>query len=343
VIDWNLAGRVGGLVAGVDERPARARDDAALASLARDAAQRIGAHTGLRPDGRLPPPELVDRGEWIEANLAGMRATLRPLEDRMRDSAAMPGPAKAVGGVLLGAEVGGVVGLMGQRVLGQFELVLVDPDAPTRLLLVAPNLDEAAGRLEADPDDLDAWVLVHEVTHAVQFGAVTWLRAHLAGLIEELLGSVDVAVDPSALLRLPTAEDLRALVDAVRDGGLVHAVAGPERRALLDRVQAAMAMVEGHAEHVMDAVGAEVVDDVGALRTALDRRRRERPPALRLLERLLGLDMKMRQYELGRRFCDAVVEAEGMDGLNRAWSSPEALPTLAELEDPEAWRLRVVV
>ena len=98
-----------------------------------------------------------------------------------------------------------------------------------------------------------------------------------------------------------------------------------------------MAVVEGHAEHVMDAVGEDLLPTLPELREALDRRRREKPPAVKLLERLIGLELKMRQYELGRVFCDAVVERGGIEALNRVWSSPEALPTLPELEEPDAW------
>ena len=82
----------------------------------------------------------------------------------------------------------------------------------------------------------------------------------------------------------------------------------------------------------MDATGADVLPDLERLRGALERRRRDRPPVVRVLEKLLGLEMKMRQYEAGKRFCDAVVERGGVEALNRAWSSPEALPTWEELE-----------
>ena len=99
--------------------------------------------------------------------------------------------------------------------------------------------------------------------------------------------------------------------DQIRDGGLVTAVAGPERKALIDRLQATMALIEGHAEHVMDAAGAPVLPNVAKLREAMDHRRKHRPPLFKLLERLLGLDMKMRQYEHGKRFCDAVVARGG--------------------------------
>jgi putative hydrolase len=129
----------------------------------------------------------------------------------------------------------------------------------------------------------------------------------------------------------------------VRNDGLVHAVAGPERKELIDRLQAVMALIEGHAEHVMDAAGADVLPSLPKLRESLERRRRDKSPLVKLLERLLGLDLKMRQYLVGKRFCDAVVRDWGIEGLNRAWSAPENLPTLAELDDPAAWVRRTYV
>jgi coenzyme F420 biosynthesis associated uncharacterized protein len=172
---------------------------------------------------------------------------------------------------------------------------------------------------------------------------VPWLRGHLGGILEELLSSVEVRVDPAALLRLPGAEDLRALAERVREGDLVGLVLGPERQVVLDRIQAAMALVEGHAEHVMDAAGAPFLPDLERLRGALDRRRRQRPPVQRLLEHLLGMEGKLRQYEVGRRFVDGVVERGGIEALNRAWEGPERLPSTAELEDPAAWLRRTQV
>jgi coenzyme F420 biosynthesis associated uncharacterized protein len=225
-------------------------------------------------------------------------------------------------------------------VLGQYELVLLDAASPERLLFVAPNLREAAVRLEVDEADLVAWVAFHEVTHAVQFTGVPWLREHMAGLLRRLLETVDVKVDLGSLLKLDL-DDLRALVERVKEGGLVTVAAGPERMAILDEVQAVMAVIEGHAEHVMDAVGADALSSLDELREALDRRREEKPAPVRLLEKLLGLELKMRQYQLGKAFVDAVVAEAGIAGLNRVWERPEHLPTLHEIELPEAWLARV--
>lgn len=319
-----------------------------LIALCADAEERVVAYTKLRPASALPTPEAVDRGAWLDANLAGMRDVLDPMADRIVPEgggllASIAGPLRSAGGVVIAAEVGGLVGLMAQRVLGQYEVPPLDPEGPARLLFVAPNLHEAAGKLEVDEASLLRWVALHEVTHAVQFSSVPWLRGHVAGMLREMLDAMDLKLDLGSVRRLADGEELKNLLARVREGGLVTAVMGSERRAVLDRMQATMAVIEGHAEHVMDAAGAEALPDLAELRAALDRRRREKPPALRVLELLLGLEMKMKQYVVGKRFCDAVVEREGVDALNRVWSSPDAMPTWAELEDPAAWLARPAV
>ena len=319
-----------------------------LVAICTDAQLRVVTYTGLKPATALPIPEAVERSDWIAANVASMGAILDPIGERLASSGTagglagmLRGPARAATGLLLSAEAGALTGYLSQRVLGQFEFVIVDPKAPARLLFVAPNIAQSAVRLEADAHELLTWIAFHEVTHAVQFTAVPWLREHLAGLLGELLESLELKVDPSVLLRLPAADDVREMVAAVREGGLVAALGGPRRRELLERVQGVMGLIEGHAEHVMDVVGAGALPNLAELRAALDRRRNERPPLLALLERLIGLEAKMRQYEDGKRFCDAVVAAAGPAGLHRVFEAPEHLPTLAELHDPDAWMRRL--
>jgi putative hydrolase len=101
-----------------------------------------------------------------------------------------------------------------------------------------------------------------------------------------------------------------------------------------------MALLEGYAEHVMDAVGAGLLTDLDAMRAAMTRRRTERSGLLRVLEKLIGLDLKLRQYEQGKAFCDAVVARGGIEALNRAWTSPDSLPSFTELDDPHGWLAR---
>jgi coenzyme F420 biosynthesis associated uncharacterized protein len=337
VIDWGLAAQAaiwtGGDAGDASPLPGDVEATCDAAEL------RIAAYTGLHPGAPLPTAETVGRAAWIEANLASMGEILDPIADRLGDGLGpLGGPARRVGGTVLGLEAGALTGYLGRKVLGQYDLRLLAEDPSPRLLMVAPNVREAATALDVDLARLTQWVCVHEVTHAVQFGAVDWLRPHLGGLVRELLGA-EIKIDT---LRMPSLDDLRDVVDAVRQGSFIELVAGPERRENLDRLQAAMALIEGHAELVMDAVGEQLIGDLSDLREALDRRRtRERPLLVVWLERLLGLELKMRQYEQGRAFCDGVIERSDVATLHRVFAAPELLPSMAELDDPGGWLIRV--
>ena len=318
-------------------RPAPLPGD--LAAICADAEARVVQYTGLRPAAPLPAPEALPRSGWIAANVNSMGTLLDGVGDRLQSGGLLGATGRSAAGVLLSVEAGALTGYLSQRVLGQYEFVMVDPRAPARLLFVAPNIAHAAQRLDADPEQLLRWIAIHEVTHAVQFGGVAWLRPYIAGLLAELLASLEVKVDARAVLRLPSLDDVRGLVGGLKERGIVGAL-GAGRRELFDRVQGVMGVVEGHAEHVMDVVGAEALPSLHELRTALDRRRRERPPLLALLERLIGLDAKLRQYEDGKRFCDGVVAHAGAAALHRVFEAPEQLPSPAELKDPAAWLRR---
>jgi coenzyme F420 biosynthesis associated uncharacterized protein len=334
VIDWTIAGQVARGIAGL-QAAGDARPFEQLSAPAAESERLVTAYTGLEALTPLPVAEAVDRDAWIEANLRSLGGVLDPVSDRL---SARLGPLGGAAGALLGLEAGAISGFLGGRVLGQYEFPPLDPSAPARLLFVAPNLGHAANTLEADPDQLLRWVALHETTHALQFAGVPWLREHLAGLLGELLGALDV--NPSGLLRLPDVSDLRALLDRVREEGLAFVAVGEERRGQLEGAQAFMALLEGYAEHVMDAVGAELLTDLDAMRAAMERRRHERSGLLRVLEKLIGMDLKMRQYKQGKAFCDAVVARGGIAALNRAWAGPETLPAYAELDDPTGWLAR---
>jgi coenzyme F420 biosynthesis associated uncharacterized protein len=346
MIDWPLAQRLAALVAGQPEARSPRVD---LPELARESERHVVAYTGLVPRVPVPEAEGVERTEWIGANVAAMRALLDPplakLDARVGSSPAKPALRLAAGAVLT-AEVGVILGFLAQRVLGQYDLVLLDstPDArPPRLLFVLPNLGAAVRSFGADEREFLTWVALHEVTHAVQFAGVPWLQGHLAALVRELLESAELRIDAKRALRLPGSDDLKRLVAAVRSGDIVSLVASPRERATVERMQATMAVLEGYAEHVMDEVGAPLLPSLPRLRAALDRRRRSQSAPARVLARLLGLEMKLRQYEMGKRFCDHVVREGGIAALNRVWDAPSSLPSLAELDDPGAWFRRTDV
>lgn len=377
-IDWDTAQRIGELIAG--SPPYGGPAGRSVQPLAHEFARRVGEYTGLGLPAELPPLETIDRPTWIAANLLTMRPMLDPLLERLGGESkpaehageengggaggVLSGPLRsasgslhAASGHLLGAQLGAVTGMLSQRVLGQYDVSLLDASAPPRLLLLAPNLAAAARTLGVDRDELIAWVAIHEITHAVQFSGAPWLREHLGGMLRELLDGLQLSLaggsssgngsglrwlrDPGALLDRARDGELRALLDRARRGELLRLGLGDERWRIVERMQATMSLIEGHAEHTMDAVGAELLPSLPRLRAAMTRRRESRGLPWRVLERLLGLELKLRQYEIGRQFCDAVVHAGGPEALAVAWRSPAELPTTRELAEPALWLARV--
>jgi coenzyme F420 biosynthesis associated uncharacterized protein len=342
VIDWILAEKIAGFVAGTGDAATPRAD---LTALAIESERRVTAYTGLEPSRPLPPAEGIGRREWVQTNIKSMRTLIDPVLERAGAGLGPLRPAAQLAvGIVVTTEVGVVLGYLAQRVLGQYELVLLDEAAPTsppRLLFVMPNLGGAVQSFGAQEDEFMTWVALHEVTHAVQFSGVPWLQGHVAGLVRELLASAELRMESPRKLRLPSGAGIKRVAGALRSGDLVSIFTSPKERETLDRVQAVMAVIEGHAEHVMDAVAPDLLPSLPKLRAALDRRRQSQTGLSRLLGKLLGLELKLRQYEQGKFFCDAVVTAAGAEALTLVFSAPEALPTLAELTEPAAWLRRV--
>jgi coenzyme F420 biosynthesis associated uncharacterized protein len=372
MVDWNLAVATAQRL--TRPGPDVSRDEArAIVAELRSHAQESEGHvraftrmygdTDAAPHGT--PVLIVDRPGWVKANVAGFREVLKPLLGKMQ--ARRPGGAGGVvlgtvGGKVTGVEVGMLLSFLSSRVLGQYETfapptrelpagpVKPEPGASRagRLLLVAPNIVHVERELDVDPHDFRLWVCLHEETHRTQFSAVPWLRDHIEGEIQSFLGETDLDAStviervrqavqtfsgPGAGREEESQDDGRSLVDLVQT---------PAQREILGRLTAVMSLLEGHADYVMDGVGPDVVPSVAEIREKFGQRRASGAGRLdQALRRLLGLDAKMRQYRDGERFVRAVVEEVGMDGFNRAWTSPNTLPTKAEIAKPADWVARV--
>jgi coenzyme F420 biosynthesis associated uncharacterized protein len=347
-VDWGVARRVAAAIAGDPSDMDRRFGSSAVAEACADAAVSVRAYTGLGQATDPPPGESVGRLEWTETALDSLRELSAPIDRRAAESIDLPGPlgplARGLAGAASGAEAGGAVGFAGRRVLGQLDVPLAGADRPSRLLFVAPNLAAAQREIGGDADAFLSWVATHELTHATQFAAVPWLRDHIAGELGALLDAAAGGIEPGRLataLRRAVTSDPRRAIQRLLHGEAVMALAGPEQRARLDRLQATMTLVEGHAEHVMDAADPSRREERAALRAGLERRRQGRGGLGEAVARMLGLELKLRQYRLGKAFCDRVVAEHGIAELNRAWRDPGSVPSLAELERPDAWLARV--
>lgn len=312
----------------------------------------VGAASGIE----TPPPvrwAVVDRGAWAEANIAGMSALLDPLARRVGERlATLPLPVRLAQRGIVSVEVGVLLGYVSRRVLGQYDLLVPETPGATRrrrmgvapgtaLYFVGPNMAETARRHGFVLDEFALWVALHEVTHRFQFAGVPWLRPRFFGLVEKYLSSLDLDARGLASRLAGAAREVRARSLPPDQRHPMFLLATPEQRGTLEELQALMTVVEGHGNFVMDLVGERVIPSFKKMRTTFERRRQQPGPVQRAFNHLIGLEMKLRQYEVGQRFCEEVFRHGGGPAVARLWTSPDELPTLAELREPELWLRRV--
>ena len=306
-----------------------------------------------------PPPVpwgLVDRAAWANANITGMVRMLAPLADKVAERMqGVPAPVRFAQRAVLSSEIGVLLGYVSRRVLGQYDVLVTEGPAdstPRRgrpgavphgavLYFVGPNIIETERRYGFVPWDFSLWVAVHEVTHRFQFAGVPWLQKTFFEIISEYFESIDLDATSLARRLGEAARKLASRSLPPEERNPVYLLAGERQRGLLDQIQSLMAVVEGHGNYVMDKVGADVIPSFKRMRRVFEARRKQTTLVQRIFNNALGLEMKLRQYELGQKFCEAVVDAEGPQALERLWLSPEMLPNLTELREPQSWLRRV--
>lgn len=338
LIDWGTAAEAGRRVGGpgpatsaVDR--ARLRED--LAELVPHAEELIAGFTGLRAEGYRSRAWVLSRGEWVGANLNALQRLLEPLAQKLVPEGARRSGLRRKG---LGAQVGGLLGYVSRKVLGQYDIFL-PPDDEGLLYFVGPNLIEAERRFGLPSRDFRLWVAAHEVTHRVQFGATPWLKPYLIRQIDRYLDTVQV--DSHELM-----SQLRRAIDDIRGGADWHGTQGilllmnDEQRVLFARMQAMMSLLEGHASYVMNRVVTEEVADLERMRRSL-RERRQTTGVEKGFQRAIGFETKIAQYDAGERFVRLVVDEVGMAGFNRVWEREEHLPSAEEIAEPARWVTRV--
>jgi coenzyme F420 biosynthesis associated uncharacterized protein len=340
-VDWGVARRVARFVAGHDPLS----DSYLAASLQADfdeltarAAALVAAHTGLEAPGAAGA-RVLDRREWVDSNLSSMRLLLDPLMQKFGERLAR-NPIAPVSRRVAAGELGALLGYMSQRVLGQYDLLVPDTPGGDAVYYVGGNILGLEKRFAFRPRDFRLWIAIHEVTHRAQFTGVPWMRDHFLGLVRQAFELVDP--DPRTVLRAISnaLDEIRAGRNPLDDGGVVGLFASPEQRGVLAQVQALMSLLEGHGNVVMDDLGREHVAGQERMSRLLQQRRRS-GGLTALLHKALGLDQKMRQYEVGEAFVRRVIDAGGPRAIDAAWESPEHLPANGELTDADAWLARV--
>jgi len=378
-----VAGRVAGTEPFADSYH-RESLESDLLELTSQAEELVFAETGLRSESGPARARVTDRMGWIDANLASFDRLLRPLLGRMDERAAASrdgeaegrvafvdtplgralGPVaelvapvgsavgevfgqvgSAVGPKFAGAEVGALLGWMSGRVLGQYDLLIIEDERPEDqdwVYYVGPNVLSLEKRYGFPPREFRLWIAVHECTHRAQFTGVPWLRPYFLSLVNELLDNVEP--DPKRLMeavRDSLAERRAGNGRSLKDGGLTALLATPEQRVTMDKVTGLMSLLEGHGDITMDRAAQHLIPSQPRFARVMSQRRKNASGVSKVVQRLTGMEAKLAQYEEGEQFVLALEEAGGRELLDLVWTSPEALPTIDEVRSPELWIERV--
>ncbi len=294
-----------------------------------------------------------DRVDWIHANLAGFQRMFAPIEELDAGPGQNRNPvSKFVGGVnqaVLSAEIGLLLGYMAKRVLGQYDLALLgrEPVSAGKLYFVEPNIKGIERKLNLPQQDFRMWLALHETTHAFEFEAYPWVREHFNGLLERYMGFMR---EDAEYLR-QGVEGVKVLAKRIREGNngngddsgtWIESFMNAEQRALFAEMQAMMCVIEGYSNHVMNAVGRDLLPNYDYISRKFEERQKERSAGEQLFARLTGLNVKMEQYRQGEAFVNAIVERHGREAIDWLWTGPETMPSMAEIRDPSQWTERIM-
>jgi coenzyme F420 biosynthesis associated uncharacterized protein len=354
LIDWDWAARVA--IKGAGRSPvlhpaARARLQAEYEALVRDVEAPIAAYTGNALSLAATPVVVMDRPAWIRTTLDSFRDLLQPVEALYGETAGAAGARRAASPLavhgaarlMLSSQIGFLVGYLARRVLGQYDLGLLaaEPATVGKLYFVEPNLRQVERTLDVPRDELRRWIALHEATHAHEFELHPWVRTYLNRSLRRyvrlLVDDLHGRGGENPLVTIATR-----LVANLRSGHtLVAALMTPEQRDLIGRLQALMSLAEGYSNHVMNSVGRALLPNFQLIHDRVEARQRSRSQVEQALLKITGLALKMEQYRLGERFVDHVARARSIAFVNRAWESPDTVPTEGELRDPERWIRRL--
>ena len=335
-VDWDTAVSVAGRFSGsypladtYHERKFAMMADGYVAR----ASDMVADETGLGLPG-TPVVGVISRQEWVRTNADSFAALMAPLEEPL---ATASGIGRGAVGKLMGVELGAVLGFLSKRVLGQYELVLPtgDDDRGDTVLFVGANVLAMERKFEFRPSHFRFWVALHECAHRAQFTGVPWMREYFLSLVGELVASSKTSGGQIGRVVGELARGDMSRDDLLGDAGLIGLFASPQQQVVLDKVQALMSLLEGHGHVVMDRIGEREIVDVARMSSVLKARRKD--PKTAAFMKLIGIEMKLKQYEQGAKFIANVEKEASWDALSMAWESPETLPTIAEIDDASKW------
>lgn len=346
LIDWEMVRRMAVQFSQNDQAPVH--DRAVARALYTDMVRRSEPLIAAYLRVELPEPiqriVVMNRKEWLEANIANFSQLFEFIEELYRRNASQ----QTIGAVMaaginrrvMSVQIGMLLGVLARKVLGQYDLSLLAPEpAGGALYFVEPNIEKIQRGLGLDAHDFRLWIALHETTHAYEFEAFPWVREHFNALLHRYFDTVNEQLQGFKGGLGPAIA--RVLEGYSKGRHWMESLQTPTQRQIFYELQALMSLVEGYSNHIMNAIGKQVLPNFEEIERRIEERRGNRNLAEQLFNRITGMDLKMQQYQQGQRFVDTVVRQRGIDFANRVWAQPANLPTLDEIRDPERWIARM--
>ena len=286
------------------------------------------------------------RVEWIEKTLPVWTALCDPVAGHVVDSMSANLPAEIreqagpmapmlnqLGGMMFGTQVGQGLGALAAESLSSTDIGLpLGP--PSVAALVPANIAEFGAGLDRPLEELRLFVALREAAHHRLFAHVPWLR-------QRLIDSVDayargITIDTSAIEKTMGELDPSnpQSVQELMSGGMFQPQDTPEQQAVLRRLEALLALVEGWVDAVVSDVTSNRLGGGEALREAFRRRRASGGPAEQTFATLVGLELRPRKLREAATFWAATRSERGQSGRDELWQHPDLLPDSDDLDDP---------
>lgn len=347
LIDWEQARRVALRVSQWEQAPIndRAVRQEQYARLVRRSEPLIAEYLRVQLPQPINHVFVFDRREWLEANFTSFEHLFEPIEEIYTRNAERRGALGAVvgefNGWMIGGQIGVLLGFLGRRVLGQYDLSLLSPDPAARgsLYFVEPNIGNVQRQLGLNDEDFRLWIALHETTHVFEFEAYPWVRAHFNQLLQRYFDQLN---DQLQSLGSGMGDILNRFLQNMGSGQhWIELMLTPEQRRLFDEIQALMSLVEGFSNHIMNAIGRQLLPSFDQIEQRVAQRQKSKTLPEQLFNRITGMDLKLIQYQQGEAFVNTVVRERGIDFAKRVWDRAENLPTLEEIRNPTRWIMRI--
>jgi len=294
------------------------------------------------------------RADWIVSTLEVWKVLVEPVAEQSVKgvSGALPPEAQAAAGPILGMlgkaigamlanQVGSALGGLAGEVLTASDIGL-PLSAPGRAALVPANVTAFADGLDVSEDDVVLYLSLREAAHQRLFSSVPWLRDHLLGAVKDYAGGLEINAEG---LQSRIEEQMRGIdpsnpesMQQLIEGGLFDLPKSPAQQAALERLEIALALVEGWVDEVVGQATETRMPTALRLQEAVRRRRAAGGPAEETFAALVGLELRPRRLRDASTLWGSLRQRQGAEARDGVWTHPDLLPTSADLDDPLGFR-----